>query len=94
MHRTCLIAAASLLIAGGAYAESNWKGDGWYQVVEYVSAGRDSYKSIYKGPYADEAGCLRELHPDYTSPGVDDEDPDTLKDFSCVRLSSRPDWDQ
>lgn len=93
MYRLCLILSAALLIATAAHATPKWNGDGWYQVVDYVSEGRIKYRLIYAGPYADEAACLRELHPDYTDPGVDDEDPDTLKDFSCVQLSTRPDWD-
>ena len=94
MFRLCLIFVAVLPLAAGAHAASNWKGDGWYQVVEYITPGGASWKLIYKGPYADEATCLRELHPDYVSPGFEADDPDTTNDFSCVKLSSKPDWDK
>jgi hypothetical protein len=83
-----------LLLIAAAHAKSNWQGAGWYQIVDYIELGNSRWKSIYNGPYGSEADCLKVLHPDYVDPGVEEGDPDTLKDFSCVQLNTRPAWDE
>ena len=93
MKRACLALAASLAIVTAAHATSNWKGEGWYQVVDHSRLGSSMFKLIYLGPYTTKASCLKVLHPDYVDPGAEAGDPEELNHFSCVQLKVRPDWD-
>jgi hypothetical protein len=87
------IIAIIILAAPAAMAGHPWSGAGWYHVVEVSAAGRRILKTLTGGPFADESSCLANLPRDYTSPGDDAGDPDEFNDYSCLFLSSRPDWD-
>ena len=88
------VLAIVLLTASVAEAAGRWHGAGWYQVVEHRRTDMAPWKFIYsETPFTSEDACLKTLHPDYTDPGVDEEDSDTFNDFSCERLDARPDWD-
>ncbi|MBP6013758.1 MAG: hypothetical protein KBA31_16140 [Alphaproteobacteria bacterium] len=95
MNPRLSILAIAILAAAVAHAAGRWQGPGWYQVVEFRRTDMAAWKLIVKDtPFANEAECLKTLHPDYTDPGIDEEDSDTFKDYSCERLDARPTWDR
>lgn len=93
MKRIVPAVAAILLIVSAASAAPKWAGAGWYRAVEVSQGGQVRYQFIVSGPYGNEKLCLENMHPDYTSPGYDEDDPDSFNDYSCLHLPSRPDWD-
>lgn len=86
---------AGLMLSTVAHAEQRWHGAGWYQVVEYRRTDMPAWKFIYgEKPFKTEAACLKDIHPDYVDPGVDQDDSDTVNHFSCEHLVMRPEWDK
>lgn len=94
MKMPLTILATTLLAATVAQAAGHWQGAGWYQVVEFRRTDMAAWKIIVRDkPFASEPECLKALHPDYTDPGIDEEDSDTFNDYSCERLDTQPAWD-
>ena len=94
MKQRLTILTIAFLTTAVAHAAGHWRGPGWYQVVEFQRTDMPAWKLIVKDtPFANEAECLKTLHPDYTDPGVDEEDSDTFNDYSCERLDTQPAWD-
>lgn len=94
MKTQLAIPVIALLAATVAQAAGHWHGPGWYQVVEFRRTDMPAWKIIVRDkPFTSEAECLKTLHPDYTDPGVDEEDSDTFNDYACERLDTQPSWD-